>query len=117
LSHETIKADPGLLRILLTNLITNAWKYSQIRDEVVIEMGKTKKDQKDVYFIKDNGLGFDMKYYGKLFQPFQRLHAQEKIEGTGIGLATVARVVKRHGGDIWAESKVGDGATFFFRLS
>lgn len=114
---QIITGDPGLLRVALTNLLSNAWKYSTPKEVVKIELGKLNRDGKDVFFIKDNGVGFDMKFYDKLFQPFQRLHANEEFVGTGIGLATVSRIIRRHGGTIWAESEPGVGSTFFFTLS
>lgn len=113
---EIIEADAGLMRVALQNLIGNAWKYSSTRELTLIECGKTEKDGQLAYFIRDNGVGFDMRFYDKLFQPFQRLHPKEKFEGTGIGLATVARIIRRHGGSIWAESTVGEGTTFYFTL-
>lgn len=113
---EMIQADPGLLRVALQNLINNAWKYTSTRDLTIIECGKTHKDGQWAYFIRDNGVGFDMRFYDKLFQPFQRLHPKDKFEGTGMGLATTARIIRRHGGVIWAESVVGEGSTFYFTL-
>jgi len=113
---ETIQADAGLLRVALQNLLNNAWKYTSGKEVTIIECGKVHKDGQDAYFINDNGVGFDMRFYDKLFQPFQKLHPKEKFEGTGIGLATVARIIRRHGGNIWAESVVGEGTTFYFTL-
>lgn len=104
--------DAKLMRIALTNLIDNAWKYSAKQAVASVAMGCVDK----VYFVRDNGAGFDMRYADKLFGAFQRLHTKEEFEGTGIGLATVARVIHRHGGDIWAESEPGKGATFHFTL-
>ena len=108
--------DPRLLKNLLENLIGNAWKYSGTTAEAKIIFGAEKKDGEITYFVKDNGVGFDMAYADKLFQPFQRLHKVGEFEGTGIGLATVQKIVHRHGGRIWAEAEVGKGATFFFTL-
>lgn len=108
--------DPQLLRAALENLIGNAWKFTSKREGARIEVGVTKKDGERVYFVSDNGAGFDMSYAGKLFAPFQRLHSPTAFPGTGIGLATVQRIMHRHGGRIWAESEAGKGATFFFTL-
>jgi predicted ATPase/signal transduction histidine kinase/tRNA A-37 threonylcarbamoyl transferase component Bud32 len=109
--------DFRLLKIVLENLVGNAWKYSETTDSAHIEFGAKQDGEITVFFLKDNGAGFDMAYAKKLFQPFQRLHKSEEFEGTGIGLATVQRVVQRHGGRIWADAKVGRGATFFFTLA
>ncbi len=108
-----VVGDRQLLAIVLDNLLGNALKYSRDSEQVVIKLGYTVIDDKDVYFVRDNGVGFDMKYAGKLFGAFQRLHGNE-FEGTGIGLATVQRIIHRHGGKIWAESEEGKGATFYF---
>jgi PAS domain S-box-containing protein len=108
--------DPGLLRVLLQNLIGNAWKYSSRRDDARIEFGITEQDGRPVYFVRDNGAGFDMAYAKKLFGAFQRLHSTSEFPGSGIGLATVARILQRHGGNAWAEGRVGEGATFYFSL-
>ncbi|MCG8534301.1 MAG: ATP-binding protein [Pseudomonadales bacterium] len=104
--------DARLIRIVLTNLIDNAWKYTRNQTAPVIEVGF----ERGVFFVRDNGAGFDMRYADKLFGAFQRLHSKEEFEGTGVGLATVARVIRRHNGDIWADSKVNQGATFYFTL-
>lgn len=109
--------DPQLIQIALRNLLENAWKYSAKKDEASIEFGACQMNDSLTYFVRDNGAGFDMAYAGKLFQPFQRLHAKEEFEGTGVGLATVSRVVQRHGGRIWAEAAPGKGATFYFQLT
>jgi signal transduction histidine kinase len=109
--------DAGLLAIALTNLIGNAWKYTGKRARATIEVGTTVADGRRAYFVRDNGAGFDMAYASKLFGVFQRLHSEEEFEGTGIGLATVERVVRRHGGRIWAQARINEGATFFFTLS
>lgn len=110
------EGDPSLLRALLENLLGNAWKFSAKRDRGRIEFGRTEKEGVKAFFVRDNGAGFDMKYAGKLFAPFQRLHAVTEFPGTGIGLATVERIVRRHSGRVWAESVVGQGATFYFTL-
>ena len=109
--------DRNLLRIVLDNLLGNAWKFSSKITEPHIEMGMLVRNGKQTYFIRDNGVGFDMTYADKLFKPFQRLHIASDFAGTGIGLATVQRIIHRHGGEVWAESKVNEGATFYFTLS
>jgi two-component system sensor histidine kinase/response regulator len=108
--------DPRLLRIVLENLFNNAWKFTVKRLQAKIEFGLTKHNGKPVYFMRDNGAGFDMKYAGKLFGAFQRLHDAADYPGTGIGLATVQRIISRHGGQVWAEGAVEKGATFYFSL-
>jgi PAS domain S-box-containing protein len=112
----TAEGDAGLLRAALQNLIGNAWKYSSRRNEARIEFGIAQSDGRAVYFVRDNGAGFDMTYAKKLFGAFQRLHSTTEFPGTGIGLATVARILHRHGGKVWAEGCVGEGATFYFSL-
>jgi signal transduction histidine kinase len=112
----TVEGDQHLLGIALDNLIGNAWKYTTHRDQAEILFGKTEKAGKPCYFVEDNGAGFDMRYAGNLFGAFQRLHKSSDFEGTGIGLATVARIIHRHGGSVWAESEVDAGATFYFQL-
>lgn len=109
-------ADPRLFRIALANLIDNAIKFTRQQAEATIEVGVREEDGQGVYFIRDNGTGFDMRYADKLFGVFQRLHREDEFEGSGIGLATVKRIINRHGGDIWAEAAPGEGATFFFTL-
>ncbi|HZV81674.1 MAG TPA: PAS domain S-box protein [Geobacteraceae bacterium] len=111
-----VLGDPNLLRLVMENLISNAWKYTGKTADAVIEFGMTRQEDQPVYFVRDNGVGFDMTYAGKLFGPFQRLHASEEFEGTGIGLATVKRIIQRHGGRIWAEGKENRGAVFYFTL-
>jgi light-regulated signal transduction histidine kinase (bacteriophytochrome) len=112
-----VYGDRNLLQLVLKNLLDNAWKFSSKVAEPRIEMGVIEYNGKPAYFIRDNGAGFDMTFADKLFQPFQRLHQPSEFTGTGIGLATVQRIIRRHGGAIWAESKVGEGSTFFFTLS
>jgi len=112
--------DPRLLRVALVNLIGNAWKFTEKEPEARIEFGQdeelSRKGRVPVYYVRDNGAGFEMAYASKLFGAFQRLHKEDEFEGTGIGLATVQRVVHRHGGSIWAEGEAGRGATFYFTL-
>ncbi len=110
------RGDSHLLRIALTNLLDNAWKFTGRNPHAKIEFGSTSGETETTFFVRDNGVGFDMAYVGKLFAPFQRLHGAGEFPGTGIGLATVQRVVHRHGGRVWGEGKEGEGATFFFTL-
>lgn len=110
------RGDPRLLRLVLENLIGNAWKYTRRTAKPRIEIDVAQIDGETVYSVRDNGVGFDMAYAEKLFEPFQRLHSREEFEGTGVGLAIVARILHRHGGRIWAESRPGQGATFFFTV-
>jgi signal transduction histidine kinase len=112
----TAQGDPQLLRALLENLLGNAWKFSNKRDKARIEFGKLQGEEPTTYFVRDNGAGFNMEYAAQLYAPFRRLHTLQEFEGTGVGLATVQRIVRRHEGTVWAESVEGQGATFFFRL-
>jgi PAS domain S-box-containing protein len=110
------RGDRRLMKVVLDNLLGNAWKFSRKRRRTRIEFGYAETNGHQAYFVRDNGVGFDMAYAGKLFGAFQRLHSQNEFDGTGIGLATVQRIIHRHGGNIWAESTVGKGATFYFTL-
>ena len=106
----------NLLEILLDNIISNAWKFSSKKPQAIIEFGTTERDGKSVYFVKDNGAGFDMKYIDKLFTPFQRLHSMSEFQGTGLGLTIVGRIIARHGGKVWIEGELGKGATVYFYI-
>ena len=112
-----VRADHGLLRIVLDNLIGNARKFTAARGAAKIEFGATVTDTQRAFFVRDNGAGFDAAFADRLFAPFQRLHTQSEFKGTGIGLATVRRIVTRHGGRVWAEGFVDAGATFYFTLA
>ena len=108
--------DASLMRAAMENLIGNAWKYSARVAHARIEIGTMAVDGRDVFFVRDNGAGFDMTLAHRLFAPFQRLHAPNEFDGTGVGLAAVQRIIERHGGHIWAEGATGHGATFFFTM-
>ncbi|MCC8361267.1 sensor histidine kinase [Salinimicrobium sediminilitoris] len=111
-----IKGDKNMLKQLFFNLISNAFKYSSKREDSVIEIGSYPKGEQQVFYVKDNGAGFDARYYNKLFGVFQRLHSSNEFEGTGVGLAIVQKIVSKHDGEIWAEGKVGEGACFYVSL-
>ena len=113
---DAVRADPDLMTRALVNLIDNAAKYSANKPDPMIEISSKKEGADIVFTVRDNGAGFDMRYYDKLFGVFQRLHTAEEFEGTGVGLAIVQRIIAKHGGKIWAESAVGAGATFRFSL-
>jgi signal transduction histidine kinase len=111
-----VYADPRLLRIVMDNLLRNAWKYTSSHQHARIELGQEIKNDRVVYFVRDDGSGFDKRSADRLFQPFQRLHSTAEFPGNGIGLATVRRIIQRHGGEVWAEGAVEKGATFYFTL-
>jgi light-regulated signal transduction histidine kinase (bacteriophytochrome) len=110
------RADRALMRQVWVNLVGNALKYSGKRNDAEIEIGGRQETGQNVYWVRDNGVGFDMRYADKLFGVFQRLHRSDEFDGTGVGLAIVQRVVTRHGGRVWAEAKPGQGACFHFSL-
>jgi PAS domain S-box len=112
----TVECDPGLMKQVFANLLSNAVKYTRPRQTSVIEVGSDKTNGETAIFVRDNGVGFNMKYVDKLFGVFQRLHRAEEFEGTGVGLATVDRILRKHGGSIWAEAGVNQGATFYFTV-
>ncbi|MGA8090666.1 MAG: ATP-binding protein [Terracidiphilus sp.] len=111
-----IFADDGLMQVVLDNLLGNAWKYTSKMESAEIEFGYTEEEFGTVYFVRDNGAGYNPRYADRLFRPFQRLHSQSEFTGTGVGLATAYRIISRHGGKIWAQGNVDQGATFFFTV-
>jgi light-regulated signal transduction histidine kinase (bacteriophytochrome) len=111
-----VTADPGLIKIVLQNLLRNAWKFTGQRDPAHIEFGCTHRLIGSVFHVRDDGAGFDPRSTDRLFKPFQRLHSATKFPGIGIGLATIRRIIERHGGEVWAEGEVGKGAKFYFTL-
>ena len=116
-SLPVVECDPGLMKIVLTNLLSNAIKYTRPREVATIEVGHRVSDGWDTVFVRDNGVGFNMKYADKLFGVFQRLHRADQFEGSGVGLATVQRIIHKHGGEIWVETEPDKGATFSFTLA
>jgi two-component system, sensor histidine kinase and response regulator len=115
-SLTNTNGDKSMLKQVWTNLISNAIKYSSKKEKAVVQVDSWKENGNIIYSVKDNGAGFDMKYYDKLFGVFQRLHKAEQFDGTGVGLAIVDRIVSKHAGKVWAEAKPDEGATFFFSL-
>jgi light-regulated signal transduction histidine kinase (bacteriophytochrome) len=111
-----VRGDPSLLRAAMENLLGNAWKFTGKKPSARIEFGSVKEGSETAYFVRDNGAGFDMAYADKLFAPFERLHPATEFSGSGIGLAAVQRIIRRHGGRIWAQGAPGEGATFYFTL-
>jgi two-component system sensor histidine kinase/response regulator len=109
-------ADSSLIKQVWINLISNAVKYSAKKNNPQVEIGSFKENGEIIFYVKDNGAGFDMEYSNKLFGVFQRLHSESEFEGTGIGLAIIQRIITRHGGRVWAEGRVNEGATFYFSL-
>ena len=119
--HKVLRGEVGtrtrdLIRQVWYNLLSNAVKYTSARPVAEISVGMEVRDGQEAYYVRDNGAGFDMKYAGRLFEVFQRLHTTEQFEGSGIGLATVHKIIQRHGGRIWADAQPDQGATFFFTL-
>ena len=112
-----VECDPGLLKQVFVNLLSNAIKYTRSRSPAVIEVGMIDVKGRSAIFVRDNGVGFNMRYADKLFGVFQRLHNAQEFEGTGVGLATVDRIVRRHGGCVWAEAAVDKGAVFYFTVA
>jgi light-regulated signal transduction histidine kinase (bacteriophytochrome) len=111
-----VDGDPNMIGDVLVNLVSNALKFTRPRPQAIIEIGCTSGDQEEVFYVRDNGVGFDMQHVNKLFCVFHRLHRPDEFEGTGIGLANVRRIIERHGGRTWAEGKVNEGTTFYFTI-
>jgi signal transduction histidine kinase len=116
LPGATVMADPGLMRVVMENLLGNAWKFTSRHDRAKVEFGRLERDGAIAFYVRDDGAGFDPAQANRLFGPFQRLHSSGEFEGSGIGLATVSRIIHRHGGQVWAEGAAGQGATFYFTL-
>jgi len=113
----SVQADAALLKTALENLLGNAWKFTGRKESATIEFGRNQDGETAVYYLRDDGAGFDPRWAAKLFGPFQRMHQEEEFEGVGVGLAAVQRIIHRHGGKVWAEARVDGGATFFFTLA
>jgi light-regulated signal transduction histidine kinase (bacteriophytochrome) len=113
---ENVNGDRNMLKQVFINLISNAFKYTGTKDEAIIEIGSYLENEQCIYYVKDNGAGFDMQYYDKLFGVFQRLHSSNEFEGTGVGLAIIQKIIAKHGGKVWAEGKVDEGACFYISL-
>jgi light-regulated signal transduction histidine kinase (bacteriophytochrome) len=111
-----VNGDPGMIKQVWINLISNSLKFSQHKSEIRISISSARENGMNIYSIQDNGAGFDMKYYDKLFGVFHRLHSEKEFEGTGVGLAIVHQVITRHGGALWAEARIDKGATFYFSI-
>jgi hypothetical protein len=112
----TVPCDSALMKLAFVSLLSNSAKYTRLQPHPLIQIGQVEHNGDRVFFVRDNGVGFDMKFANKLFGIFERLHRQDEFEGTGVGLATVKRIIQRHGGGIWAESEPGKGATFYFTV-
>jgi light-regulated signal transduction histidine kinase (bacteriophytochrome) len=112
----TVNADPRLMRVVMENLLGNAWKYTSRHNSARVEVGRHASNGKSTFFVRDNGAGFDQQYASRLFGAFQRLHSATEFPGTGVGLATVQRIIRRHGGEVWAEAQIQKGATLYFTL-
>jgi light-regulated signal transduction histidine kinase (bacteriophytochrome) len=113
---ENIRGDRNMLKQVFINLVSNAFKYTGKKKEAIIEIGSYHEKDDCIYYVKDNGAGFDMLYSDKLFGVFQRLHSSNEFEGTGVGLAIIQKIISKHGGKVWAEAKVGEGACFYISL-
>jgi light-regulated signal transduction histidine kinase (bacteriophytochrome) len=113
---ENIKGDKNMLKQVFVNMLSNAFKYTGKKEEPIIEIGSHVDGNHCTFYVKDNGAGFDMQYYEKMFGVFQRLHSTDEFEGTGVGLAIIKRIITKHGGKVWAEGKVNDGACFYVSL-
>jgi light-regulated signal transduction histidine kinase (bacteriophytochrome) len=111
-----VNGDSNLLRLVLENLLSNAWKFTSRCEQAVIEFGRQGMDGQAAFYVSDNGIGFDMRFANQLFRDFQRLHSADEFPGSGVGLANVKRIIQRHGGRVWAVGRTGEGATIYFTL-